>query len=123
LAQRTSQLTAATYGARARNALHGLVFYTMPTAPGPLAFLDVARGTPIPNSPSRPCARSTPRTRPTPSAESTSTRSTLGVTYAIRPVGIDDAIVVTMTWAALPYGERLAAMADAMARSVRVTLP
>ena len=46
-----------------------------------------------------------------------------GVTYAIRPVGIDDAIVVTMTWAALQYGERLAAMADAIARSVRVTLP
>jgi hypothetical protein len=46
-----------------------------------------------------------------------------GVPYAIRPVGIDDAIVVTMTWAALQYGERLAAMADAIARSVRVTLP
>ena len=28
-----------------------------------------------------------------------------------------------MTWAALQYGERPAAMADAIARSVRVTLP
>ncbi len=43
-----------------------------------------------------------------------------GVTYAIRPVGIDGAIVVTMTWAAPQYGECPAAMADAITRSVRV---
>ena len=44
-----------------------------------------------------------------------------GVTYAIRPPGITDAIVVTMTWAALAYGDRLATMAGAITQSVQVT--
>lgn len=153
LEQRTSQLTAATYGARARNARHGLVFYTMPTAPGPLAFLDVTRGTPDRHTypeltiaalrevyakdsadtigdvdeqqvdlPSGPALR-VHRQRAEAGDPTGQSTVMAGVTYAIRPAGIDDAIIVTMTWAALQYGERLAAMADAIARSVRVTLP
>jgi hypothetical protein len=46
---------------------------------------------------------------------------TEGVTYAIRPPGFDSAVVTTMTWTALQLGDRLAAMADAIAKTVRVT--
>jgi hypothetical protein len=44
-----------------------------------------------------------------------------GVTHAIQPQGIDGAIVATMTWTALQLGDKLAEMADAIARTIRVT--
>jgi hypothetical protein len=44
-----------------------------------------------------------------------------GVTHAIKPPGIDGAVEVTMTWTALQLGDRLAEMADAIARTIRVT--
>ena len=44
-----------------------------------------------------------------------------GVTHAIRPPGIDDAIVMIMTWAALQLGDRLAKMADQIAATVKIT--
>ncbi|HEX3514976.1 MAG TPA: hypothetical protein VHT26_13335 [Trebonia sp.] len=44
-----------------------------------------------------------------------------GVTHAIQPQGIDGAVVATMTWTALQLGDKLAAMADAIARTIRVT--
>jgi hypothetical protein len=44
-----------------------------------------------------------------------------GVTYAIRPPGFDSAAVATMTWRALQLGDQLAAMADAIAKTIRVT--
>jgi hypothetical protein len=43
-----------------------------------------------------------------------------GVTYAIRPPGIDDAIVMVMTWRALQLGDRLATMAEAIAKTVKL---
>ena len=38
-----------------------------------------------------------------------------GLTWAIRPPGMEDAIVVIMTWTALQAGDRLAVMADVIA--------
>jgi hypothetical protein len=149
--QRTRQLASATYAARAREAMYGLVFYTMPTAPGPLAFLDVMRIIPDRRTypeltfevlhkiyaepgadslggideqqvelPSGPALR-VRRQRAEPGDPTGQSTVMEGVTYAIRPPGITDAIVVTMTWAALAYGDRLATMADAIAQSVQVT--
>jgi hypothetical protein len=44
-----------------------------------------------------------------------------GVTYAIRPPGTGDAIVMIMTWGALPLGDRLTAMAAAIAETLKIT--
>ena len=44
-----------------------------------------------------------------------------GVTHAIRPPGFDGAVVATMTWTVLQLGDKLAEMADAIARTIRVT--
>jgi hypothetical protein len=44
-----------------------------------------------------------------------------GVTHAIHPPGIDGAVEVAMTWTVLQLGDKLAAMADAIAKTVRVT--
>jgi hypothetical protein len=152
LRERTGQLAASTYAARARDATYGLVLFSTPTAPGPLAFLDVLRGVPDQHVypeltfdalrevyagdsadtlgaidtqqvelPSGPALR-VRRQRAEPGDPTGQSTVMEGVTYAIRPPGIDDAIVVTMTWAALQYGDRLAKMADAIARSVQVTL-
>jgi hypothetical protein len=44
-----------------------------------------------------------------------------GVTHAIQPQGIDGAVVATMSWTALQIGDKLAEMADAIARTIRVT--
>lgn len=44
-----------------------------------------------------------------------------GVIHAIRPPGFDGAAILTMTWTALQLGDKLAEMADAIARTVRVT--
>jgi hypothetical protein len=46
---------------------------------------------------------------------------TEGVIHAIRPPGFDGAVVATMTWTALQLGDKLAAMADAIAKTIRVT--
>jgi len=44
-----------------------------------------------------------------------------GVTHAIQPQGIDGAVVATMSWTALQIGDKLAEMADAIARTIRIT--
>ena len=44
-----------------------------------------------------------------------------GVTHAIRPPGFDGAVVAIMTWTAIQLGDRLAEMADAIAKTIRVT--
>jgi len=44
-----------------------------------------------------------------------------GVMHAIQPQGIDGAVVAAMTWTVLQLGDKLAAMADAIARTIRVT--
>jgi hypothetical protein len=44
------------------------------------------------------------------------------VTHAIQPPGFEGAVVATMTWAALQLGDKLATMADAIAKTIRVTL-
>jgi hypothetical protein len=43
------------------------------------------------------------------------------LTYAICPPTLADALVVTMSWTALQLGDKLAEMADAIARTIRVT--
>ncbi len=107
---------------RAREAMYGLVFYTMPTAPGPLAFLDVMRIIPDRRTypeltfevlhkiyaepgagslggideqqvelPSGPALR-VRRQRAEPGDPTGQSTVMEGVTYAIRPPGITDAI-------------------------------
>jgi hypothetical protein len=43
------------------------------------------------------------------------------VTHVIHPPGINGAVQVCMTWTVLQLGDKLAAMADAIAKTVRVT--
>lgn len=43
------------------------------------------------------------------------------VTYAIRPAGFTHAIVATMTWETLSLGDKLAEMADGIARTIVIT--
>jgi len=43
------------------------------------------------------------------------------LTYAICPPTLTDALVLTMSWTALQIGDKLAEMADAIARTIRVT--
>jgi hypothetical protein len=44
-----------------------------------------------------------------------------GVTHAIKPPGIDGAVEVSMTWTVLQLGDKLAEMADMIARTIRIT--
>ena len=44
-----------------------------------------------------------------------------GVTFAIRPPGFEGAIVASMSWTVLHLGDKLAEMADAIVRTIRVT--
>ncbi|MGA2827993.1 MAG: hypothetical protein ABSF03_17975 [Streptosporangiaceae bacterium] len=46
---------------------------------------------------------------------------TEGVTCTIRPTGTEDAVVMIMTWGALPLGDRLTAMAAAIAETLKIT--
>jgi hypothetical protein len=148
LEHRARELAALTYGARARNDMYGLAFYPS-GSPGAVALLDVKHLIPDRQSetltfddlrelyakhsadtvgdvdesqtelPSGPALR-IHRKRAEggdPTGQGTIME---GVTYAIRPPGMDDAIVMIMTWAALQFGDRLAMMADAIAKTIKV---
>jgi hypothetical protein len=145
----TRQLTSLTYGARARGAMYGLALYP-PTVSHLVAILDVKRLVPDrqyseitfdvlrdlyakysadtvgdinetqADLPSGPALRVH---RKRVEAGDSAGQGTLmeGVTLAIRPPEMDDAIVMIMTWTDLQLGERLAEMADAIAKTIKVT--
>jgi len=150
LQQRAAELTRLTIGSRARHALYGLAFYP-PRASGLVAILDATRVVPdrkkypeltldalaqvyaarTPETvgdidvsqtslPSGPAVRVRSRQVEDPDTNDQGTLIEV-VTYAIRPPGQGDAVVATMTWTALQLGDKLAAMADAIAKTIRVT--
>jgi hypothetical protein len=45
---------------------------------------------------------------------------TESVTYAIRPPGFGSAVIMIMTWTSIEVGDELAAMADAIAKTIRI---
>lgn len=55
---------------------------------------------------------------PDPAGQGTLTES---VTYAIHPSGLADAAVMTMSWTSAHVGDELAEMADAIARTIRIS--
>jgi hypothetical protein len=150
LQQRAAELTRLTIGSRARHALYGLAFYP-PSASGLVAILDAKRVVPdrkkypelTLDALAEVYAARTPETvgdidvsqASLPSGSAVRVRSrqvddpdgngqgilTEGVTHAILPPGTGDSVVVTMTWTALQLGDKLAAMADAIAKTIRVT--
>jgi hypothetical protein len=148
--QRAAELTRLTIGSRARHALYGLAFYPA-GASGLVAILDAKRVVPdrkkypeltldalaevyaarTPQTagdidvsqaslPSGPAVRVRSRQVEDPDANGQGIL-TEGVTHAILPPGMDDSVVVTMTWTALQLGDKLAAMADAIANTIRIT--
>jgi hypothetical protein len=149
LKQRATELAELTYEARARGAMNGLALYA-PPPDGLAAILDVKRLVPDrtypeltfgvlrtlyaePSAdtmgdidaqqvdlPSGPALR-VHRKRAQPADPTGQSVVSEGVTHAIRPPGIDDAIVMIMTWAALQLGDRLAKMADEIAATVKIT--
>jgi hypothetical protein len=146
---RARQLVHLTVSCRARHDRSGLAFYPRP-ADGLVAMLDVKSyapdrenqvitlellediyATPTADTiggvvksrvrlPSGPAVRirATRVEEPDPTGHGTVME---GVTFAIRPPGFDEAAVASMTWTALQLGDRLAEMADAIARTIRVT--
>ena len=149
VSERARQLVHLTVGCRARHNRSGLAFYPQ-SADGMVAMLDVmsfapdrdnrvvtlnllaeiyahpaadtvgdVQSTQV-NLPSGPAVRvrSMRVEEPDPTGHGTIME---GVTYAIRPPGFDSAVVATMTWTALQLGDKLAEMADAIARTIRVT--
>jgi hypothetical protein len=46
---------------------------------------------------------------------------TESVTYAIHPSGLADAAVMTMSWTSVHVGDELTKMADAIAKTVRIS--
>ena len=147
--ERARQLVHLTVGCRARHDRSGLAFYPRP-ADGMVAMLDIKGYAPDRKNPvitlellediyatptadtigdvlrSRVSLPSGPavRVRTTRVEEPDPTgRGTVmeGVTFAIRPPGFDEAVVASMTWTALQLGDKLAEMADAIARTIRVT--
>lgn len=149
LTQRATELAKLTYEARARGAMDGLALYP-PRIDGLVAILDVKRAVPDrtypeltfgalrevyakPSAdtmgdieqqqvdlPSGPALR-IHRKRAEPADPTGQSFVTEGVTYAIRPTGTDDAVVMIMTWGALPLGDRLTAMAAAIAETLKIT--
>jgi hypothetical protein len=147
--QRARNLVDATFSCRARKDWYGLVFYS-PGATGLVAALDIERYVPSRTYPEisldalekiyarqkvetvgeidscRTGLPSGPAIRVRgkhveeagPSGQGTITEE---LTYAICPPGLADAVVMTMTWTALQLGDKLAEMADAIARTIRVT--
>ncbi len=147
--ERVTELATLTLGSRARQAWYGLAFFP-PGAPGLVALLDVLRLVPDPDYPeitldlvqamyaqdsadtvgeletSRTELPSGPAVRirakqiegRDPAGRATLTE---GVTHAIRPPGTRDAVITQMSWTALPLGDELAEMADAIARSIMIT--
>jgi hypothetical protein len=146
--ERVRQLVQLTVSCRARNDRSGLAFYPEP-ADGMVAMLDVTSYAPDRENPvitlelleeiyATPTAdtigeilksrvslpsgqavrvRATRVEEPDPTGHGTVME---GVTHAIRPPGFDGAVVATMTWTALQLGDKLAEMADAIARTIRV---
>jgi hypothetical protein len=150
LQQRAAELTRLTIGSRARHALYGLAFYP-PGASGLVAILDAKRVVPdrekypqltlealaqvyaarTPETvgdidvsqtalPSGPAVRVRSKQVEDPDADGQGTLIEV-VTHAICPPGMGDSVVATMTWTALQLGDKLAAMADAIAKTIRVT--
>jgi hypothetical protein len=148
---RAEDLAKTTYGARARNDWYGLVFYP-PSASGIVALLDIKAyhpgreyrtmtldvleevfggpsadtvGDAVVDREQLPGGPAVRVRRIRAEAADPAGQSTLieGVTHAIKPPGIDGAVEVTMTWTALQLGDKLAQMADAIARTIRITPP
>ena len=149
VSERARQLTHLTVSCRARTDGSGLAFYPA-SAEGLVAMLDVKsygpdRENPVitldvleeiygkasPDTvgdietskidlPSGPAVRVRSKRieEPDPAGQGTLVE---GVTYAIRPPGFDSAVVTTMTWTVLHMSDQLAAMADAIAKTVRVS--
>jgi len=149
LDRRTQELANLTFEARARRSTYALALYPEPTA-APLALLDARHLIPDRTNPELtfdvlrdlyaepdadtlgeveerqadlpggPALRV--RRKRAVSGDPTGQSVVMeGVTWAIRPPGLDDAIVMIMTWTALQAGDRLAAMADTIAGTVKVT--
>jgi hypothetical protein len=150
LTQRATELAKLTYKARARVAMDGLALYP-PRMHGLVAILDIKRVVPDRRTypeltfealrevyakpsadtvggieekqvdlPAGPALR-VQRKRAEPGDPTGESFLMEGVTYAIRPPGIDDAIVMIMTWGALQLGDRLATMAEDIARTLKIT--
>ena len=149
VARRTRDLVELTVGCRLRKDWYGLVFYPRSTA-GLIAALDIERYVPSRKYPqinlevlkgifgreaadtvgeivsSRTDLPSGPALRvrskhvedPDPTGLGTISEE---LTYAICPPTLTDALVLTMSWTALQIGDKLAEMADAIARTIRVT--
>jgi hypothetical protein len=149
LEQRAGELTQLTKGSRARKAWYGLAFYPV-GAPAFISLLDIKRVTPDRQYPeltldllqgmyakysadtvgdlevSRTELPSGPAVRVR--GKQIEGRDPAGqgalieeVTHAIRPPGTGDAVVMQMSWTELRLGDKLAEMADAIAKTVRVT--
>lgn len=147
--QRAAELTRLTIGSRGRHAMYGLAFYPSGAA-GLLATLDVKRVMPDhthpeltfdvlqelyaersaetvgdvevgqADLPSGPALRV--RIKRIDQADAQGQGLLIeSVTCAIRPPGLIDAVVATMSWTALQLGDKLAEMADAIAQTIRVT--
>jgi hypothetical protein len=146
---RVSDLTRLTYGARARNDWYGLAYYPS-FAPTLVALLDIKAYVPgreyktmtlevleeIFGGPSSDTVGDAAVEREQlPGGQAVRVRrmrveegdptgqGTIieGVTHAIKPPGIDGAVEVSMTWTVLQLGDKLAEMADMIARTIRVT--
>jgi len=147
--ERASELASLTMGSRARQAWYGLAYFPA-GAPGLVALLDVLRLVPDPDYPEITLdlvqgmyatdsadtvgELETSRTE-LPSGPAVRIRAKQiegsdpagqgmmmeGVTHAIRPPATRDAVITQMSWTALPLGDKLAEMADAIARSITVT--
>jgi hypothetical protein len=149
VARRARDLVELTVGCRLRKDWYGLVFYPRGTA-GLIAALDIERYVPSRKYPqinlevlkgifgreaadtvgeivsSRTDLPSGPALRvrskhvedPDPTGLGTISEE---LTYAICPPTLTDALVLTMSWTALQIGDKLAEMADAIARTIRVT--
>ena len=147
--ERAAELASLTMGSRARQAWYGLAYFPA-GAPGLVALLDVLRLVPDPDYPeitldlvqgmyaedsadtvgeletsrtelpSGPAVRI--RAKQIEGRDATGQGTlTEGVTHAIRPPGTRDAVITQMSWTALPLGDKLAEMADAIAKSIMVT--
>ena len=147
--QRAAELTRLTVGSRGRHAMYGLAFYPA-DAVGLLAILDVKRVVPDRTHPELTFdvlqelyAKRSAATvgdveieqTDLPSGPALRVRGKCieqadeqgqgllmeAVTCAIRPPALADAVVAIMSWTALQLGDKLAEMADAIARTIRVT--
>jgi hypothetical protein len=149
VARRARDLVELTVGCRLRKDWYGLLFYPR-SAAGLIAALDIERYVPSRKYPqinlevlkgifgreaadtvgeivsSRTDLPSGPALRvrskhvedPDPTGLGTISEE---LTYAICPPTLTDALVLTMSWTALQIGDKLAEMADAIARTIRVT--